>query len=80
MTLYTGNLPSFTVAVGRKNKFVTSVDVKIIMRMVVKIIVFIALLLLLFLIKGTKIFMYGVKNYVNFYLSNDSYILYVWDT
>ena len=75
-----GNLPSLTVAVGRKNKFVTSVDVKIIMRMVVKIIVFIALLLLLFLIKGTKIFMYGVKNYVNFYLSNDSYILYVWDT
>ena len=75
-----GNLQSFTVAVGRKNKFVTSVDVKIIMRMVVKIIVFIALLLLLLLIKGTNIFMYGVKNYVNFYLSNDSYILYVWDT
>lgn len=38
-----GNLQSFTVAVGRKNKFVTSVDVRIIMRMVVKIIVFIAL-------------------------------------
>ena len=76
-----GNLPSLTVAVGRKNKFVTSVDVRIIMRMVVKIIVFIALLFFFFfLIKCTKIFMYGAKNYVNFYLSNDSYILYVWDT
>ena len=74
-----GNLQSFTVAVGRKIKLVTSVDVRIIMRMVVKIF-FYSIIIIIILIKGTNIFMYSVKNYVNFYLSNDSYILYVWDT